>query len=222
MATSSIRKIAPKPRDADTGERILQIAFEMFGRYGYDGVSIDQISKACDLSKGAMYWYYKNKEALFVECVKHMRKLMVAHIYGPMRSATDPKTQMLMFFQGIKSILDDQENLESVSGLLIGIGRIDKPLIREFRTRARHEAEAFMASILENGRAQGQFHFKGTALPKARALFVILEGCLIQARAETAEQTKDALANISVGFYLACGSTPPADLLKQAIEAGSV
>ncbi len=201
-----------KIREAETSERILQVAFEMFGRYGYDGVSIDQISKACSLSKGALYWYYRNKEQLFVECLKRLRKLLIAHIYGPMAATSDPKMQMLMFFNGIETVLNDQENLESIAGLLIGVGRVDKPLVKEFRGRARFEAEKFLASILERGREQGQFHFTGPVQPIARALFVIVEGCIVQARAETSEHTADALHNIAVGFYLACGTPPPAEL----------
>ncbi len=202
----------PATIDTETRERILQTAFEMFGRYGYDGVSIDQISKACSLSKGAMYWYFRNKEALFVECVKRLRKLFVAHIYGPMAGADDPKEQMLKFFQGIESVLNDSENLESVSGLLIGIGRVDRDLIKEFRVRARRDAEHFLAGILENGRQSRQFRFMGEALPIARALFIVLEGCLVQARADTAEQTADAVHRFAVGFFLACGTRPPAEL----------
>jgi AcrR family transcriptional regulator len=208
----------PATIDTETRERILQTAFEMFGRYGYDGVSIDQISKACSLSKGAMYWYFRNKEALFVECVKRLRKLFVAHIYGPMAGADDPKEQMLKFFQGIESVLNDSENLESVSGLLIGVGRVDRDLIKEFRTRARRDAEHFLASILENGRQGHQFRFVGDALPIARALFIVLEGCLVQARADTAEQTADAVHRFAVGFFLACGTRPPPELSFEAIS----
>lgn len=201
-----------RERDGDTGERILQTAFEMFGRYGYDGVSIDHISKACGLSKGALYWYYRNKEALFVECLKRLRKLMIAHIYGPMAATDDPREQMQLFFTGIESVLNDQENLESVAGLLIGVGRVDKDLVKEFRKRARHEAEEFIARILEKGREQGAFRFYPPALPISRALFVIVEGCIVQARAETAEHTADALHHIAIGFYLAMGARPPESL----------
>ena len=211
----------PAYLDLETRERILQTAFEMFGRFGYDGVSIDQISKACSLSKGAMYWYFRNKEALFVECVKRLRKLFVAHIYGPMAGADDPKEQMLKFFQGIESILQDSENLESVSGLLIGVGRVDRNLIKEFRVRARRDAERFLAGILDNGRASGQFRFVGEALPVARALFIVLEGCLVQARTDTAEQTADAVHRLALGFYLACGAKPPAELGYDALVAAT-
>ncbi|TFZ82992.1 TetR/AcrR family transcriptional regulator [Candidatus Macondimonas diazotrophica] len=212
----------PKPAviDLETRERILQTAFEMFGRYGYDGVSIDQISKACGLSKGAMYWYFRNKEALFVECVKRLRKLFVAHIYGPMAGADNPCEQMLKFFQGIESILKDSENLESVSGLLIGVGRVDRDLIKEFRVRARRDAEQFLASILENGRQFKHFRFLGDALPVARALFIVLEGCLVQARSDTAEQTADAVHRLALGFFLACGAKPPAELGYETLASG--
>ncbi|MGB5235366.1 MAG: TetR/AcrR family transcriptional regulator [Candidatus Macondimonas sp.] len=206
------RKRLPKPDaiNLKTRERILQTAFEMFGRYGYDGVSIGQLSEACDLTRGALYWYFIGKEALFVECVKRLRKLFVAHIYAPMVRASNPKEQMLKFFQGIESVLNDSENLESVSGLLIGIGRVDRDLIKEFRTRARRDAEHFLANILENGRKSGQFRFIGDALPIARTLFVAMEGCLAQARVATVDQTTETVQGFARWFFLAYSADSPA------------
>ncbi|HJO35705.1 MAG: TetR/AcrR family transcriptional regulator [Pseudomonadota bacterium] len=205
--------------DSATGERILETAFVMFGRYGYDGVSIDQIAKACKLSKGALYWYYRNKEALFVECLKRLRKLLVAHIYGPMAATDDPREQMRLFFLGIESALNDSEHLDSLAGLLIGIGRTDKQLVKDFRARARVEAEEFIGHVLEQGRQRGQFQFNGPPRPLSRALFVIVEGAFAQARAETAEQTADALHQIAIAFFLAMQATPPADLLRRSGHA---
>lgn len=51
----------------DTKEMILQKTFELLLSKGYDGVSITDIQNATEMSRGLLYHYFGNKEALFVE-----------------------------------------------------------------------------------------------------------------------------------------------------------
>ena len=48
-------------------ERILQDGWELFQRKGYLGVTMDEICLSCGISKPTLYYYFKNKENLFVE-----------------------------------------------------------------------------------------------------------------------------------------------------------
>ena len=48
-------------------EHILQDSWELFQRKGYLGVSIDEICLSCGITKPTLYYYFKNKENLFVE-----------------------------------------------------------------------------------------------------------------------------------------------------------
>ena len=65
----------PANAQADTLQDIRDGAFALFGRYGYDGVSIDDIAKAAGLSKGALYWHFKGKDQLFLDCLKRLHAL---------------------------------------------------------------------------------------------------------------------------------------------------
>ncbi|MCB0013808.1 MAG: helix-turn-helix transcriptional regulator, partial [Anaerolineales bacterium] len=44
---------------------ILAAALQAFSENGYDKTSIDDVVRATGLSKGTIYWYFKNKQALF-------------------------------------------------------------------------------------------------------------------------------------------------------------
>ena len=48
-----------------TQERIVNIATQEFLNNGYQAASLRKIAKAARVTTGAMYGYYKNKEALF-------------------------------------------------------------------------------------------------------------------------------------------------------------
>ena len=63
---------ATRPARADNGRRdLLDIAIDCFARYGYQGASIDRIAKAAGLTKGAIYYHFKDKEALLFAAVKN-------------------------------------------------------------------------------------------------------------------------------------------------------
>ncbi|MCB9436748.1 MAG: TetR/AcrR family transcriptional regulator [Anaerolineales bacterium] len=50
----------------DRRTEILMAALVAFAEKGYDKTSMDDIVRVSGLSKGTLYWYFKNKEALFL------------------------------------------------------------------------------------------------------------------------------------------------------------
>ncbi len=57
----------PRPKQVDPLARrqILAAALEVFSQQGYAGTTLDDITSAADLSKGAIYWYFTSKADLF-------------------------------------------------------------------------------------------------------------------------------------------------------------
>ncbi|MDD2304253.1 MAG: TetR/AcrR family transcriptional regulator [Prolixibacteraceae bacterium] len=53
----------------NTKEFIIDKAFELFLNHSYEAVSISEISKAIELTKGALYHHFRNKEELFMAVV---------------------------------------------------------------------------------------------------------------------------------------------------------
>jgi len=57
-------------------ERILQVGWELFHKRGYRGVSVDEICQQCHLTKPTLYYYFQNKENLYVQVLLYrMRDL---------------------------------------------------------------------------------------------------------------------------------------------------
>jgi AcrR family transcriptional regulator len=52
-------------------EQILNAALIVFGEHGLAGARLEDIAKRAGLSKGTIYLYFPNKEALFREMVRH-------------------------------------------------------------------------------------------------------------------------------------------------------
>jgi AcrR family transcriptional regulator len=51
----------------DTKNKILESAFHLFSKNNYHAVSMTQIAKGAEISKGTLYWYFDSKEELFRE-----------------------------------------------------------------------------------------------------------------------------------------------------------
>jgi TetR/AcrR family transcriptional regulator of autoinduction and epiphytic fitness len=61
--------IASTP-DSARRERVLAVALEVFGRYGFRKASMDEIARSADISRQGLYLHFANKDALFRAAVR--------------------------------------------------------------------------------------------------------------------------------------------------------
>jgi AcrR family transcriptional regulator len=54
-----------------TKNKIIESATELFKRKGYGSTSIEDLRVETGISKGLMYYHFKNKEDLFIACLKN-------------------------------------------------------------------------------------------------------------------------------------------------------
>lgn len=59
VVTETFRRLAP-----DKKERIYRTTLGLFGRFGYDGLAVDQICRAAGMSKGSFFQYFPSKSHL--------------------------------------------------------------------------------------------------------------------------------------------------------------
>ena len=59
---------------ADTREKILNAALQLFARDGYEAVSVSGIASALGITKGALYRHYQNKRDIFDSIVRRMEE----------------------------------------------------------------------------------------------------------------------------------------------------
>lgn len=60
-----------KPQRVEPGrDGLMTTAIDCFARYGYAGTSIDRIARAAGVTKGALYYHFRDKEELLFAAVK--------------------------------------------------------------------------------------------------------------------------------------------------------
>jgi len=92
---------------SDTREYIIDKAYELFMNSSYEGVSISDISKAVELTKGALYHHFRSKEAIFKAVIDKYLIIRITNSYS------DDKT----FVQLIEETLNDVTNtIKSIFG----------------------------------------------------------------------------------------------------------
>jgi AcrR family transcriptional regulator len=55
----------------ENAERILEEGWQLFQQKGYRGVTVDELCLRCGITKPTLYYYFQDKENLFVQVLQH-------------------------------------------------------------------------------------------------------------------------------------------------------
>ena len=67
-----------QPAAGDRRIEILKSAAAAFRRRGYHGASVDEIASALEMTKGNLYYYFKNKEEILFACHEYSLDKLLA------------------------------------------------------------------------------------------------------------------------------------------------
>lgn len=57
--------------------KIINVGFEYFGKYGYKGANTEDIANRAGISKGLLFYYFKNKESYYLFLCEFCQNLML-------------------------------------------------------------------------------------------------------------------------------------------------
>jgi AcrR family transcriptional regulator len=57
--------------DHENAERILEEGWQLFQQKGYRGVTVDELCLRCGITKPTLYYYFQDKENLFVQVLQY-------------------------------------------------------------------------------------------------------------------------------------------------------
>ena len=86
------------PRDVNrTRAALLEAAFEEMWRVGFQAASLDDIPAAAGVTKGALYYHFKNKSELGQAVIREMIAGGVLHLEEALQAGPDPITALQRF-----------------------------------------------------------------------------------------------------------------------------
>jgi AcrR family transcriptional regulator len=216
------RRGAGRRRDRDGGatrEDILQAAFALFARHGYDGVSVGAVAEAADITKAALYWHFASKDALYVECLVALQAIYREHVFAPADLEADPGQRPVALFEGIARLLADPRIRDGVAGYWLKPSTTDLALAGQTQMIFEEDAGSRVVGILEAAVATGALRDVGDAGLLARAVVGIVVAAVLPLQSHTPTQTAELLGALARIFFRAYA--PPTSADKMAAEAAA-
>jgi hypothetical protein len=129
----------------DRRNEILIASKRCFSKYGYDKTTLDDIAEIVGVNKVSIYYYYKNKEAIFKEVIELEANEFSDNMKKKVEDITDCKNKILTWIkEGFKynqtnSILN-QLSYDSIKKLT--------PQLEELKNSSLKKGADYIASIL--------------------------------------------------------------------------
>src|SRR5262245_65428553 len=83
-------QLATRPgRGVESRRDLMDFAIDCFARYGYQATSVDRIAKAAGVTKGALYYHFKDKEDLLFEAVRNRVSQFERRVIGGLTPVDD-------------------------------------------------------------------------------------------------------------------------------------
>jgi TetR/AcrR family acrAB operon transcriptional repressor len=190
---------ATKEQAEKTRGNILRGALKTFSEKGLAKARLEDIAKDMGVTRGAIYWHFKNKLELFSELFKKTLQIVLADAKKILESEAPPfeKIRTLLIHLGTKSI--DDEDYKAI-GRILGYQYewtddvIDE--VNELAGRASQVGETLLLKTIEEGIASGEI--KGTADSRVigKAILTFIHGFSAAATGHTRLLKKEEISSI--------------------------
>lgn len=142
-----------QPATSDRRIEILKSAAAAFRRRGYHGASVDEIASALEMTKGNLYYYFKNKEEILFACHEYSLDRLLALLAEVQAEESSPETKLRRLVLAlIHLILDDLHG----TALTLDPDALSQPLFKKVIPK-RDQFDQGLRAIIQQGMDQGAF-----------------------------------------------------------------
>jgi AcrR family transcriptional regulator len=99
-----------QPRGVETRERILECALELFAARGYPSVTIEDIAEAAGVTKGAVYYWFEDKDDLGRDLQHELYERLARAGFTALDLADDAVTNIRRAFDAYLDALGSLDN----------------------------------------------------------------------------------------------------------------
>jgi len=174
MVRKHPKRRAPRLRNSErTRQRLLQAAFREVYRYGFQSAGIDTILAATNVTKGALYYHFENKEALGYAIIEEIvAKLPRDRWLLPLQRSQDkdPVDALIGIVQAIPARPRDLKGGCPLVNLAQEMSQLDERF-RKRLERIFHAWQEGVALALRRGQYQGTV--RRDLVPEETASFLI-------------------------------------------------
>ncbi len=187
------KKVNREQRQAE----LLEIAITVFAERGYQATTMEEIAERAGVSKGMLYLYFKNKEALFGEVFRWFGSMTGEMMAQAMQDVEDEAEQIRCIAAAWAEVAEQHRSYvplfldfwaaASMSGLRHDYAEDLAQMYNEYRT--------MIIAIIEQGKVSGRFRSDADAQAFAYMLVGGMDGFYIQSWLSQPEHLDRLLLN---------------------------
>jgi len=136
---------------------ILDAALKVFSEKGFAGARMDDIARRAGVTKGTIYLYFENKEAVFKTLVRDSIGATLSTVTENARNFEGPVRPILRFALGqMVQLLTTSDRVVLPKIIIAESGNFPE-LARFYRNEIVEKGLALLTGLIERGIAQGEF-----------------------------------------------------------------
>ncbi len=173
----------------------------LFAKRGYHGTSVAQIAEATGLTKGALYWYFKGKEDLFLTVLDSIRESWQKNIMDKVDTSEGVIEKLEKLFDASSEMVASTAEPYSMHLFLVSAGA--QPEMGDFENAIRTVYAGYVKSLAETiraGQEDGEIKKDADAESIAVGIIGCLEGIVLQARLHSPSVIAAAIAEMKRTF----------------------
>jgi AcrR family transcriptional regulator len=165
----------------NTEKRILTESVRLFLEKGYHGTSIDEITKAAGLTKGALYWHFKSKENVLKRIIKEYEKRFLDGLFQTVNKVNGSivdKIEKYFRYNAAFAYYNRElcVSFTTLSGELVGSHHPIEPEIR----RINKKYQNFLSNLILQGKKEKIFKKEVDSDLAALTIIAFHAGILLQ------------------------------------------
>ncbi len=171
---------APMTTKAElTSQFILETVAPIFNKHGYSATSMNDITNATGLTKGAIYGNFKNKEDLAIAAFKLTVRNLLKRIAEHINLSDSPIQKLFLISDFYRNYYNYSKELGGCPVLNIGVDANNQnTLLLEKVKVVIEKIQDQVATIIENGIEAGEISTEINAMQYAKRIDTMIQGAV--------------------------------------------
>jgi AcrR family transcriptional regulator len=166
-------------RGGEARRELLDVAIDCFARFGYQATSIDRIAREAGVTKGALYYHFKDKADLLFAAVQNRVGQWERRVADEVRPVPSAAARLRQVAQVCLDHATKSNHRRMIITLMVEALDTNAPLSAEFREMMRRFRE-FLATLVGSGQRHGEFRPDVDAVVAAEVYAGAVMGAEIQ------------------------------------------
>ena len=162
-------------------DSLLDAALRLFVSQGYRSTNLEQISGAARLSKGAVYFYFRSKEAVLLELLKRVRVIVVDRALQVVEQAGASAQDRLVAYIHYQAGLGLSARDEVLLLILMSLEFKEREgEVKNFIAALHTQQRGFMEALIASGQQSGDFRADVPACELAAIVLATNDGTFLE------------------------------------------